>query len=160
MDNEPQPESRPRPVPKTTSSWRDQIHNDEPPVAPAPTPKTTSSWRDQVHSDDHPAATAPVQEAPRRRYKWEDEMDEKHQPTVTEVDRAYDSGDNDKADGNSDGAVQSQGMNKAKWLACVALGLAFTTSYQQNACTSAIVKHIDTELGLVLFRNVLRSVLY
>jgi hypothetical protein len=38
-------------------------------------------------------------------------------------------------------------MNKAKWLACVALCLAYTTAYQQNACTSAILKHIDEKLG-------------
>jgi hypothetical protein len=38
-------------------------------------------------------------------------------------------------------------MTKAVWLACIALGFAYTTSFQQNACTSAIVKHIDTELG-------------
>jgi hypothetical protein len=39
-------------------------------------------------------------------------------------------------------------MNKAKWLACVALCLAYTTAYQQNACTSAILKHIDEKLGI------------
>lgn len=39
-------------------------------------------------------------------------------------------------------------MNKAKWLACVALCLAYTTAYQQNACTSAILKHIDEKLGM------------
>jgi hypothetical protein len=39
-------------------------------------------------------------------------------------------------------------MTKAKWLACVALCLCFTTAFQQNACTSAIVKHIDAELGI------------
>jgi hypothetical protein len=38
-------------------------------------------------------------------------------------------------------------MNKAKWLACVALCLAYTTAYQQNSCTSAILKHIDEKLG-------------
>jgi hypothetical protein len=38
-------------------------------------------------------------------------------------------------------------MNKAKWLACIALCLAYTTAYQQNACTAAILKHIDEELG-------------
>jgi hypothetical protein len=40
-------------------------------------------------------------------------------------------------------------MNKAKWLACIALCLAYTTAYQQNACTAAILKHIDEELGKV-----------
>jgi len=38
-------------------------------------------------------------------------------------------------------------MNKAKWLACIALCLAYTTAYQQNACTSAILKQIDEKLG-------------
>lgn len=38
-------------------------------------------------------------------------------------------------------------MTKAIWLACFGLCLAYTTSFQQNACTSAIVKHIDAELG-------------
>jgi hypothetical protein len=39
------------------------------------------------------------------------------------------------------------GMTKAKWLACIALCLSYTTSYQQNACTSAILKQIDEKLG-------------
>jgi hypothetical protein len=38
-------------------------------------------------------------------------------------------------------------MNRTKWLACIALGLSYTTAFQQNACTAAIVKHIDAELG-------------
>ena len=42
---------------------------------------------------------------------------------------------------------QDNSMNKAKWLACCALCLAYTTAYQQNACTSAILKHIDEKLG-------------
>jgi hypothetical protein len=41
-------------------------------------------------------------------------------------------------------------MNRAKWLACIALCLAYTTAYQQNACTAAILKHIDEELGKLL----------
>jgi hypothetical protein len=43
-------------------------------------------------------------------------------------------------------------MTKTKWLACIALCLCYTTAFQQNACTSAIVKHIDAELGMS-FRN-------
>jgi hypothetical protein len=43
--------------------------------------------------------------------------------------------------------ASQQTMTKAVWLACIALGLSYTTSFQQNACTAAIVKHIDTELG-------------
>jgi len=43
---------------------------------------------------------------------------------------------------------QTEGhMTKEKWLACIALGLSYTTAFQQNACTAAIVKHIDEELG-------------
>ena len=38
-------------------------------------------------------------------------------------------------------------MTKAKWLACIALCVSYTTAYQQSACTAAIVKHIDSQLG-------------
>jgi hypothetical protein len=38
-------------------------------------------------------------------------------------------------------------MTKAIWLACIALCLSYTTAFQQNSCTAAIVKHIDAELG-------------
>lgn len=38
-------------------------------------------------------------------------------------------------------------MTKAKWLACIAMCLSYTTAYQQNACTAAIVNHINAELG-------------
>jgi hypothetical protein len=39
-------------------------------------------------------------------------------------------------------------MTKAIWLACIALCLSYTTAFQQNSCTAAIVKHIDAELGM------------
>jgi hypothetical protein len=39
------------------------------------------------------------------------------------------------------------GMTKAKWLACFALGLSYTTAFQQGACLGAIVKSIDEALG-------------
>jgi hypothetical protein len=45
---------------------------------------------------------------------------------------------------------QEQGptrMTKAKWLACLALGLGYTTAFQQLACTGTILRHIDEELG-------------
>jgi hypothetical protein len=45
------------------------------------------------------------------------------------------------------GPQGTSNMTKAKWLACIALGFSYTTAFQQNACTAAIVKHIDTELG-------------
>jgi len=38
-------------------------------------------------------------------------------------------------------------MSKEKWLAIIALALSYTTSYQQSACTSAIIKQIDNALG-------------
>ena len=38
-------------------------------------------------------------------------------------------------------------MTKAKWLACIALCISYSTAYQQNAVTAAIAKHIDDELG-------------
>lgn len=46
--------------------------------------------------------------------------------------------------------TDSQGesrMTKAKWLACIALGLSYTTAFQQHACTATILKHIDDALG-------------
>lgn len=41
-------------------------------------------------------------------------------------------------------------MNKEKWLACIALCLAYTTAFQQNSCTGAILKQIDEALGMTL----------
>lgn len=38
--------------------------------------------------------------------------------------------------------VEDGSMTKTKWLACIALCLSYTTAYQQNACTAAIVNHI------------------
>jgi len=40
-------------------------------------------------------------------------------------------------------------MTRAVWLACIALCLSYTTAFQQNSCTAAIVKHIDAELGKI-----------
>jgi hypothetical protein len=60
------------------------------------------------------------------------------------VDRASSS----TSSNNNDVAVKQQVMTKAVWLACIGLGLAYTTAFQQNACTTAIVKHIDDELGI------------
>ena len=40
-------------------------------------------------------------------------------------------------------------MTKAKWLACIALCISYSTAFQQNAVTAAIAKHIDDELGIV-----------
>jgi hypothetical protein len=50
---------------------------------------------------------------------------------------------------NEEGAEQSS-MNLTKWLACIALGLSYTTAIQQQACTASIVKHIDIALGKFL----------
>ncbi|KAK2794657.1 hypothetical protein FQN51_000755 [Onygenales sp. PD_10] len=44
-------------------------------------------------------------------------------------------------------------MTKAKWLAAIALCISYTTAFQQNACTAAIVKHIDVELGPTTYYN-------
>ncbi|KAF2664163.1 MFS general substrate transporter [Microthyrium microscopicum] len=45
------------------------------------------------------------------------------------------------------------GISRAKWLAIIALCLSYTTTVQQNACTAAIVKHIDAELGPTNYYN-------
>ena len=37
-------------------------------------------------------------------------------------------------------------MNLQIWLACIALGLSYTTAIQQHSCTASIVKHIDIAL--------------
>jgi hypothetical protein len=39
-------------------------------------------------------------------------------------------------------------MTKAKWLACFALGISYTTAFQQGATLGAIIKSIDQALGL------------
>jgi hypothetical protein len=43
-------------------------------------------------------------------------------------------------------------MNKEKWLACIALCLAYTTAFQQNSCTGAILKQIDEALGMTIVK--------
>jgi hypothetical protein len=39
-------------------------------------------------------------------------------------------------------------MTKAKWLACIALGISYTTAFQQGATVGAIIKSIDQVLGM------------
>ena len=39
-------------------------------------------------------------------------------------------------------------MTRAKWLACIALGLAYTTAFQQGACLGSIVQSINEALGV------------
>jgi len=39
-------------------------------------------------------------------------------------------------------------MTTAKWLACVALALAYTTAFQQGSLLGSIVKSIDEDLGM------------
>jgi hypothetical protein len=56
------------------------------------------------------------------------------------VGSGRDSTENEDGDGE-------QGMTRAKWLACLSLGLLYTTSFQQGACLGAIVKSIDEALG-------------
>ncbi len=62
--------------------------------------------------------------------------------TATQIERASSTSSN-----NNNVVGKQQTMTKAVWLACIGLGLAYTTAFQQNACTTAIVKHIDDELG-------------
>jgi hypothetical protein len=62
--------------------------------------------------------------------------------TTAQVERASSDSSNNTPAG------KQPTMTKAIWLACIGLGLAYTTAFQQNACTSAIVKHIDDELGI------------
>lgn len=42
-------------------------------------------------------------------------------------------------------------MTKAKWLACIALGLGYTTSMQQATCLGAILRSINLALGEIAF---------
>jgi hypothetical protein len=49
-------------------------------------------------------------------------------------------------------------MTKAKWLAAIALTLAYTTAFQQGACIGGILKSIDEKLGTLCF--VSNSVFY
>jgi hypothetical protein len=44
-------------------------------------------------------------------------------------------------------------MTKAKWLACIALGISYTTAFQQGATLGAIVKSIDEALGKFLMSD-------
>jgi len=41
-------------------------------------------------------------------------------------------------------------MTKAKWLACIALGISYTTAFQQGATLGAIIKSIDQVLGMLM----------
>ena len=41
-------------------------------------------------------------------------------------------------------------MTKAKWLACIALGISYTTAFQQGATLGAIIKSIDEALGMFM----------
>jgi hypothetical protein len=72
----------------------------------------------------------------------ETEMDNKLEPSATYIEKGDSGSDTSKGNAHS-----GQTMTKAVWLACIALGLSYTTAFQQNACTAAIVKHIDAELG-------------
>jgi hypothetical protein len=51
------------------------------------------------------------------------------------------------ADSTDDEEQGPTRMTKAKWLACLSLGLGYTTAFQQLACTGTILRHIDQELG-------------
>ena len=64
---------------------------------------------------------------------------------MIEVSKLGDNGAN--ADDQGEGEAK---MTKAKWLACLALGLSYTTAFQQGACLGAIVKSIDEALGMAI----------
>jgi hypothetical protein len=68
-------------------------------------------------------------------------IDGKLQPSITHIEKETGSS-SDSSD------APQHTMTKAVWLACIALGFSYTTAVQQMACTSAIVKHIDAELGI------------
>ena len=55
-------------------------------------------------------------------------------------------------EGLSGGSIteESTEMTRAKWLALIALGLSYTTAFQQGACIGAIVKSIDEALGKLI----------
>jgi sulfur relay (sulfurtransferase) DsrC/TusE family protein len=42
-----------------------------------------------------------------------------------------------------------EGMTRAKWLALIALGIRYTTTFQQGTCIRAIIKSIDEALGMI-----------
>ncbi|QDS74911.1 hypothetical protein FKW77_004056 [Venturia effusa] len=50
-------------------------------------------------------------------------------------------------------AEGEEGMTRAKWLALIALGIGYTTAFQQGACIGAIVKSIDEALGPTTYYN-------
>jgi hypothetical protein len=52
----------------------------------------------------------------------------------------------DSLDGGNN-EVTSSSMNRAKWLACLALAMSYTTAIQQQMSTASVVKHIDAALG-------------
>jgi len=73
------------------------------------------------------------------------EHPEKNEKEVTVVPAPS----NDASDTLSTSSAESgpTRMTRAKWLACIALGLGYTTTFQQLACTGSIIRHIDAELG-------------
>lgn len=54
---------------------------------------------------------------------------------------------NEKRVGSDSEEEAPEKMTRAKWLACIALGLGYTTAFQQLACTGTILRPIDQELG-------------
>jgi hypothetical protein len=80
----------------------------------------------------------------RRVDSLEIDTENKFQGISTNVEKTDSGSDNEQIKS----APPEQHMTKAIWLACIALSLSYTTAFQQNACTAAIVKHIDTELGM------------
>jgi hypothetical protein len=53
----------------------------------------------------------------------------------------------DSSEDKVNNGAGEQRMTRAKWLACIALAVSYTTSFQQAACLGAIIKSIDEALG-------------
>ncbi|TLD18252.1 Neutral ceramidase B [Venturia nashicola] len=62
-------------------------------------------------------------------------------------------GRGDSFEAEIENGEQESSMNRTKWLACIALGLSYSTALQQHACTATIVKHIDAALGPTSYYN-------
>ncbi|QDS72450.1 hypothetical protein FKW77_009493 [Venturia effusa] len=59
----------------------------------------------------------------------------------------------ESSEAETDGAQRGSSMDSSQWLACIALGLSYSTSIQQHASTATIVHHIDAALGPTSYYN-------
>jgi hypothetical protein len=74
---------------------------------------------------------------------------EKKQEDTTVTERVEVS---ESVDETPEETSETRTMNLTVWLACIALGLSYTTAIQQQASTASIVKHIDIALGAYIDR--------